>query len=358
MPLADLNDDPRLVSAIGVATTYGVVHAVLDAPCAALLLHQAASATLSIDAFWTLFIVYHCLAFGLQFSIGAAVDRWRHHQLAVQAGLGSLCLAVTVFLDVPWVAAVLAGVGNALFHVGAGAVVLRLYSRATLPAGIFVAPGVVGLALGGLCAKWVPHWNWLLLGLLLASMVVVHWLDGRTENEPAPRPACPVFPIRIVWIAVCAMGLSVVIRTAVALLIGRMHDGEPYVLFSLAVAACVGNVLGGFFADRLGWITTGVGALLLSAPLLSFFAGGDLPAIAGMVLFQMTMPVTLLAIYRVFPEEPGLAFGVPSLAILLGALPVYLFPLGLFSSAAAILSLILFSAVVLLFGLGKCDWCR
>ena len=147
------------------------------------------------------------------------------------------------------------------------------------------------------------------------------------------------------------MSLSVVIRTAVALLIGRMHDGEPYVLFSLAVAACVGNVLGGFFADRLGWITTSVGALLLSAPLLSFFAGADLLAIVGMVLFQMTMPVTLLAIYRVFPEEPGLAFGVPSLAILFGALPVYLFPLELFSSSVTFLSLILTSAVALRIGL-------
>lgn len=42
-----------------------------------------------------------------------------------------------------------------------------------------------------------------------------------------------------------------------------------------------------------------------------------------MLVFQMTMPVTLVAVLRVMPARPGLAFGLPCLALVAGALPTF-----------------------------------
>ena len=70
-----------------------------------------------------------------------------------------------------------------------------------------------------------------------------------------------------------------------------------------------------------------------------------------MFLFQMTMPVTLLAIYRVFSNEPGLSFGLPTLALFAGSLPVYVLPIESISTAPVLLVQIAASVVCLVFGL-------
>ena len=62
-------------------------------------------------------------------------------------------------------------------------------------------------------------------------------------------------------------------------------------------------------------------ALALSAPLVSLLVDHPAGAVVGMLLFQMTMPVTLKAMHLVLPTRPGLAFGIPCVALLLGALP-------------------------------------
>ncbi len=74
-------------------------------------------------------------------------------------------------------------------------------------------------------------------------------------------------------------------------------------------------------------------------------------ALIGMLVFQFTMPVTLAAVYLVLPQRPGLAFGLPCLALLIGALPGLT---GLFDPAALkplAAPLVLLSALMLFVGL-------
>ena len=76
-------------------------------------------------------------------------------------------------------------------------------------------------------------------------------------------------------------------------------------------------------AARFGWIETSVAALLLSAPLLAFGGSNVGLIVVGMLLFQMTMPVTVSAIGLVHPDRPAFAFGIACLALVLGALPTF-----------------------------------
>jgi cation transport ATPase len=70
----------------------------------------------------------------------------------------------------------------------------------------------------------------------------------------------------------------------------------------------------------------------------------------GMLLLQVTTPLTLKALHRLLPERPGLAFGIPSTALLLGAAPgladVWVLPMW-----PALLAATLLSAVVVVAGL-------
>jgi len=94
-------------------------------------------------------------------------------------------------------------------------------------------------------------------------------------------------------------------------------------LIILTSAVVLGKGLGGILADKFGWIQVAVGALVLSIPFLVF--GTNIPylAIVGMFLFNITMPITLVAISNIFPGRPGFAFGLTCLALILGALPAF-----------------------------------
>ena len=93
-----------------------------------------------------------------------------------------------------------------------------------------------------------------------------------------------------------------------------------------------------------------VGALLLSVPLL-VFSGQPALAIAAMLLFQMTMPVTLLAVFRALPDEPGFAFGLTTLALLAGTIPVLVLPWPWIAQSWVLIALIVVSVAALLIGL-------
>ena len=64
-------------------------------------------------------------------------------------------------------------------------------------------------------------------------------------------------------------------------------------------------------------------ALLLSLLFIVLGKYGFGFACCGMMLFQMTMPITLSAVYRMFPGRPGWSFGLCCLALVAGALPVF-----------------------------------
>jgi hypothetical protein len=137
-------------------------------------------------------------------------------------------------------------------------------------------------------------------------------------------------------ICVLLLAVSVSVRSLVG---GAVRGGWPEqtgaVALALAGAAVAGKLFGGVLADRLGWRKVGVGALLLAAPLVWIGAGGAGPSFDSLgawlaprgpavlmtdtLLIQLTMALTLTGIYVAMPRYPGLAFGLPSAALLIGA---------------------------------------
>jgi hypothetical protein len=80
--------------------------------------------------------------------------------------------------------------------------------------------------------------------------------------------------------------------------------------------------------------------------LLAFSRGDLWLALPGLLLFQMTMPVTLAAILRALPSRPGFGFGLLCLALVAGTLPAYL-PGGWRPQGLALLLLVFGSAAAL-----------
>ena len=115
----------------------------------------------------------------------------------------------------------------------------------------------------------------------------------------------------------------------------------------------LGKGLGGVLADRFGWIRIAVGALLASSPLLSFGASNPVAGLAGLFLFNMTMPVTLVATANALPRWPGFAFGLTCLALIIGAFIPLAGEKAVFSAPLVVFASILLSAAALHVGLRR-----
>ena len=121
---------------------YSAAHFWVDLSCALLLLGVVCP---EVDPVRCI-LLYNFSAFAVQMPIGLLADRLnRNHQVAA-AGCG--LVAAAWFLTKGAEAAVLAGVGNALFHVGGGLDTMNWSGEKAGPLGVFVSPGAAGLRPG------------------------------------------------------------------------------------------------------------------------------------------------------------------------------------------------------------------
>ena len=331
---------------------YAVTHAVVDCTCAAVFFWAVRAGLIGGAAVLYAALVYNALAFALQPLLGLAIDRLDAPRAAGVAGClitaAAVPLALLAHVVVP--ALVVAGLGNAVFHLGGGIVSLRHSpGKATAP-GIFVAPGAAGLFVGAAIARaGGPVWPFAALLLVLAVAVA---LFGRSRHAPV---AATVSSARarpgIEW-AILLVMVVVALRAFTGGAIGFVWKVVPTLAVALVIAVVLGKMLGGVVADRFGLRAAAIGALVVSLPLLVLGYGAPVAGVAGILVFNMTMPVTLVAIATPLPGHEGFAFGLTCLALFAGAVLLVL-GIGAGLSAFPLAVLTLVGAAALIAGLTR-----
>jgi FSR family fosmidomycin resistance protein-like MFS transporter len=299
-------------------SVYSLSHALVDAACAATVFGIGATGRAEPRDLILLIILYNVLAFATQPVFGLMVDVFKVS--AYTSAFGILLVAASMLLLQAPVAAVLAaGIGNALFHVGGGAVSLNLApGKAALP-GIFVAPGALGLMIGISLGQGGNVYPGAFLPLLLGSAVLILIV-------PRPEIAAPrKFPGNLRWFetVILLMLVSIAIRSLVGLSLVYPWKSEPVLLVALTGAVVLGKALGGILGDRFGWTAVAVSGLAVSAPLLAFLPQIPAAAILGAFVFNLSMPLTLVCLAEMLPGKAGFAFGLTTLALLIGGAPAY-----------------------------------
>jgi FSR family fosmidomycin resistance protein-like MFS transporter len=300
----------------------------------------------------TWIVVYDMLAFALQAPLGALADRQSGHRRLAGLGLLGLGLALLAGPLTPRACAALAGIGNALFHVGAGAHVLQSSGRRAREIGLFIGPGSIGLAAGiALARNGRGAGSDLVLPLVLAALAVAWTLPRRGRSSiGAPAVAAATGASRTAF-ACGLLLLTVLVRSLAGdTLVHGWRERSATLVLALALAACAGKMLGGVVADRLGWVSTAAGGLVLAAPLAAAGLHDPASAVAGMLLLQSTTPLTVKALHLLLPQRAGLSFGLASVALLLGAFPGLL-SVWLLGSAPLVAGAIAASGVALVGGL-------
>jgi len=290
---------------------YSAGHFLVDLACMFLFVRVVTHSSRPLEGA----LLYNFFAFAGQMPIGLVADRLNRNRLV--ASLGCALVAAAYLLgEAPMAACVTAGLGNALYHVGGGLDTLNRSEGKGALLGVFVSPGAFGLFLGGLLARtalppFIPAAALLVMGAAVALLCA-----------PTRNAALEISVGTAGALALLLLLVVVVLRSYTGFVFKfAWKSGAWAWLFTAGVV--LGKALGGFAADRFGSVKTSVVSLALAAGL--FLLSDSAPfGVAAVLLFNMTMPITLRAAADLLPGAKGFSFGLLTFALFLGFVPALL----------------------------------
>ncbi|MBR6351548.1 MAG: hypothetical protein IKR93_04430 [Firmicutes bacterium] len=311
---------------LGTGLLYFYIHFVTEVICFFVLGRYVGTG----PEIWIIFLLYDMLAFVPQAMIGYVSDKHRKLPLGL---IGLVLLAAGLLLSEhvqsPFVSLVVLCLGNCCTHVSGAEVTLRSSKGRLSHSAIFVSGGSFGVITGQLLAKTsLASWPLLILAATAVPFVICARMfledaDGGLEKN------CAEFNYSKEDLGALAVIFMVVFIIIVR---GYMGYGIPtswkktvWQTVLLFVTMGIGKAAGGILADRFGVRRVAVASALLALPFLILGDRLIVVSLTGVMFFSMTMSVTLALLVSVFPNHPGLAFGLTTIGLFLGTAPVFFF---------------------------------
>ncbi|NLO41376.1 MAG: MFS transporter [Ruminiclostridium sp.] len=298
---------------------YSLGHLLVDGACCLVVLSSTSGSDENTLNLALAIILYNTIAFGLQPFFGLLADKIGHTNFIACCG----CILVgssAAFMHAPFAAAVAAGLGNAMFHIGGGVYSLNIDRQRAAYAGVFVAPGTIGLFLGGLASQTLLFKPWFVIVPMALTAIAVLPIPHLPCNIPT---AAPKQNKNLTLLPLLLLLLVIVLRSVVGSVGVYPWKSTNAIGLLMVMTIALGKAAGGVLSDWAGRRNTTVIALLLSAPLLAFCESGIVLSLAGLFLFNLTMAVTVTEIADHLQGYSGFAFGLTTLALIIGTYFIY-----------------------------------
>ena len=270
------------------------------------------------------YLVYNVLAFLTQPFTGIVVDRIRNKYKVLFSAVVLFFMAAAgavLMSDFMTVVAVVLGVGNSLFHVWGGREVAVVTGNDARALGVFVSPGVLGLAVGAVLCSWQLLF---LLLMMIGILATAHYcmVGGGVADRVGDSAVDSESRKYVIgfMIAICAF---VMLRSYLA---GEFstttNDGAGYMVLVAAAVAMSGKILGGFLARiARSYVIAFVAftAVSLACVFMKNYWGNAI--FVGLFAINCTMPLTLYWAEKLMPGREGFAFGLLAASLM----PPYIF---------------------------------
>lgn len=303
-----------------MVSIYSVSHFLVDFSCAFIMFRIVAGRA---DGHIAL-LLYNFCAFALQMPIGLIADRVNRNYLFAIAGLFLAVLAY-VPLDSSIAIAIISGIGNAMFHIGGGIDILNISDRKLGALGVFVSPGAFGIYYGTILGRGAAFPAAVIAPVLAAAAVLIFILHTKQKDTFPQNASLSLegFGAKSIILPCVCLFLVVCLRSFVGMTLNFSWKSVGAWGTVLTAAVVLGKTLGGLAADRFGVFKTALLSLSIAA-VLFLFPQFPLAGVAAMLLFNMTMPITLWALAKIMPGAKGFSFGILTFGLFLGFLPSYL----------------------------------
>ena len=289
------------------------------------------------DTWWTVALLYDTLAFAPQSVIGRLAERFPNLRPGALGGVLLLAGAGICWLggrfSVQLAGLVVLAIGNCFVHIAGALATLRVSEGRLSESAVFVGGGSFGVITGRLLGAAgksfaVPL---VLMLLAIAASLVVDSRLRRRYGEAAFRfdvLACrhDLAADRPLAALVLLPALVIMVRAYIGYYLPTSWNQTKVQTVFLFCTMGAGKMLGGILADRFGARRVGVVSCLLAVPALLLSDRIMWLSLIGVALFSMTMAITLGGLVSVLPQNPGVAFGITTIGLLLGTVPPFFLP--------------------------------
>lgn len=298
---------------------WGLLHGVNDLAAGFLLAGYTLTHNYS-NSF--LFIsVYAILGFGGQLPAGFWLDQKKNIPFFANLSLFLLPLALACYFISPELAIIVSGLASAFVHVTGGTICLQVHDGKAGPLGVFTAPGVLGLTIGGLLGSSGALLPVILLGASVLTAVFIIRTPLPAYQSPEKKQSeldKHDLLMLLILLLMCFRSFVFDVLNYVAV---HYEDGVLYI----GISAFAGKIAGGFLADRVGARRFIYISLCMALVFFQLGKENIYLLCAGVACLQSSVPLTLLLMARCLPFYPAAAtafsLGIP---VALAGLPLYL----------------------------------
>lgn len=313
--------DLLLKNNIGSGYLYFYVHFILELVCYFILYSFIGNAFL----LWIIPLIYDTVAFVPQSVIGYLSDKYPDLNIGI-IGVILLIIGILLFFNNSniYLSIITICLGNACLHISGAEVTLKASNGKLTHSAIFVAGGTFGIVVGRLLT--LAKISWIFIAALILTMIPFILLAEYYKKE---NKNCSNFNYHSKKLS---KGAILILAIVVVIIRGYMGYGIPTSwnqslihMIYLYVFMGIGKILGGILSDLFGVKKVAIISTLVGLPFILFGDNYMIISLIGISVFSMTMPITLGVIVSILKNTPGLAFGLTTIGLFLGTMPIFFF---------------------------------
>ncbi|MGN1329079.1 MAG: hypothetical protein ACI4V4_05220 [Eubacterium sp.] len=337
----------KTISSLKIGFIYSYIHFAVEVSCFYFLFSRFSDS----EIWWGFALLFDALAFVTQGFFGILADKYHKLDYGV---LGCLIVLISLILPFDVLALITLGIGNAITHIGGARKTLCTSEGKIAPTSIFVGGGSFGVIIGQLLGT--ENKNILILIpiiMMIFSILALVCVSRRFLIEEKEWKI-DITTKRSASVIVFITFTVVAIRAYIGYAIPTEWKKTEIQAIMLFFIMGIGKIMGGVFADSLGYYKTSLISSVVALPFLLFGNSNMVLSLIGVGLFSMTMPITISILVSKFPKQPCFSFGITTIALFVGTFPAFFIrPTTLLAHQLTVLVLIIIATLSLLICIEK-----
>ena len=305
---------------IGVGYLYSYIHLITEIACF-YMLNKITNGSLIV---WLVPFIYDGLAFVPQAMIGYINDKFSKIKFSIVGTILMICAYLLYFCTGinKFVSLILLCLGNACIHINGAEVTLKCSNGMLSHSAIFVSGGSFGVILGKVLAtSFVPFGAiaFLMFSMIPFILLAETYITDECDCKEFNYVKTSISPMVIILLTV----FVVIVRGYLGYGIPTSWNKTVPQAILLYFTMGIGKALGGILSDCFGIRKIAFLSTVLAIPFLCVGDNLMVVSLIGVALFSMTMSITLAILVSILKKNPGLAFGLTTIGLFLGTVPIF-----------------------------------
>ena len=284
-------------------------------------------------------IIYDFFAFVPQAIVG---DFHNGHKTMNIGIIGVLCFVLSLILInsqnqfLFYLSLFSLSIGNAILHETGAITTISVSDNHIFPSALFVSGGVFGILLSKFLSIANISIYWLLIPIIFILIVVCstskEWCKVDivyTEFDIVKDVSKASFVLVVALVVVAT-------RSFLGCILPTGWRKTMFDLVLLYFSLGIGKAVGGLLCDIYGYKFVTIISTLVCIPFIILGNFNMLLSLIGILLFSMNMSITYALALNVYKQNPGVAFGITTIGLFIGVLPMFFVRIG-FDMAVVVL---------------------